>query len=279
MDILNTRAFCYHCWRPEAVCLCDSVQKIKSPVRIGVLQHPDEHRMPVNTVRLLQLTMPEDVFVTRGLDHFDQDKKLQNELAAIPKQRIGILYPSSDALTPQEAQGEIDLLLLIDGTWDQAKKIAYRNPWLFDYQKIAFTPDAPSRYRIRKEPCDHYVSSLEAAVITLRGLTGNDCFAQEALDLFDTMVERQLEYVGQNRRHRSTRQKAAGLSVPARNRIRKILFGSSHQDRIQWLSGLNEHDLTQVRLIAQEMGVMDLYSLDHIGLQVENFRRSHNNLT
>ena len=52
--------------------------------------------------------------------------------------------------------------MVVDGTWSQAKKVVRENPLLSSLPRYAFQPPAPSEYRIRREPQENYVSTIEA---------------------------------------------------------------------------------------------------------------------
>ena len=62
---------------------------------------------------------------------------------------------------------------MVDGTWWQTKKVVRENPVLAALPRYAFTPRAPSEYRIRKEPQDDYVSTIEALALVLGALEGD----------------------------------------------------------------------------------------------------------
>lgn len=262
------RAFCYSCWRPSKVCLCDQVQTFHSPIRLGILQHPDENKMPVNTARLLRLCMPDSSFLIQGCEGITKTQEFKQEVSALNPKRIAVLYPHPKARPLEELQGEVDLLLLLDGTWREAQKIWHHNQNDFlDYQLTAFTPSSPSRYRIRKEPSDLHVSSLEAAVIALRGLSGNSELGAEALHLFEHMVETQLGFRGTNSRHKDNRIDALNLKVRDRYRLRNKLFNISFTERMQWLSELSPQELLLVKEFALGHGIKELYSPEHLGIQ------------
>lgn len=67
---------------------------------------------------------------------------------------------------------ELDGIIVIDGTWSQAKTLWWRNPWLNKLNRMSLKPKQPSIYgRLRAEPKREYVSTLESvgAALTLCG--------------------------------------------------------------------------------------------------------------
>ena len=81
----------------------------------------------------------------------------------------GIYYLDKKGLpTHPEVRPEIGGLILLDGTWAQAKTLWWRNAWLLKTKRIYIVPKAKSLYgNIRKEPRPECVSTLEAAAETL----------------------------------------------------------------------------------------------------------------
>ena len=62
-------------------------------------------------------------------------------------------------------------IVLIDGSWKEAKTLWWRNPWLLKLQRLVVNPPAPARIgRLRREPRREALSTLEAAALVLRHL-------------------------------------------------------------------------------------------------------------
>src|SRR5438034_1387422 len=64
--------------------------------------------------------------------------------------------------------GNLEGIVLLDGTWSQAKALWWRNAWMLKCQRIILGPKAPSRYgQLRKEPRRDGLSTIEAAGMLL----------------------------------------------------------------------------------------------------------------
>jgi DTW domain-containing protein YfiP len=193
------RALCAGCGRPPVVCVCAHVTPMRTRTRVLILQHPRERHVPINTVRLARLSLP-DAILRRAVT-FDDDEVVNDVLSG----RDGgpppyLLFPGPNALDLADARppGPITLIVL-DGTWWQAGKLLRRNPRLAALPQLRLAPAAPSRYRIRREPHDHCVATIEAIALALRALEGDGGEADEAryaalLAPFDAMVEHQLSF-------------------------------------------------------------------------------------
>jgi DTW domain-containing protein YfiP len=66
---------------------------------------------------------------------------------------------------------EIEGIILLDGTWSQAKALWWRNAWMLKCKRVVLGPKLPSRYgRLRREPRDDGLSTIEAAAMLLARL-------------------------------------------------------------------------------------------------------------
>ena len=191
------------CRRPKRVCYCASVQAIDTRTRVLILQHPRESDVPINTARIAALCLSNSSLHV-GLD-FAQDRGLRAALAdeALP---AVLLYPSDDAkdLALDPPPGPVTLVV-IDGTWWQASKLFKLNPFLHSLPRYGLAPSEESRYRIRKEPAAHCLSTIEALEAALCVLEERPNGLPELLEPFDTMVETQLDFVAREQRPRHRR--------------------------------------------------------------------------
>ena len=66
---------------------------------------------------------------------------------------------------------DIEGIVLLDGTWSQAKALWWRNAWMLKCQRIILGPKRPSRYgKLRREPRRDGLSTIEAAAMLLASL-------------------------------------------------------------------------------------------------------------
>lgn len=117
------------------------------------------------------------------------------EAIASSPQRVAVLFPGEEAMPLEQArENPPQTLIVVDGTWPLAKKVVKSNPMLARLPRIGFTPRRPSNYRIRAEPAEHCVSTIEAVVEVLGALEGGDPSRFDAmLNPFEFMVDTQLE--------------------------------------------------------------------------------------
>ena len=63
---------------------------------------------------------------------------------------------------------DIEGIVVLDGTWSQAKALWWRNPWMLKCRRVVLGPRQPSRYgRLRREPRRDGLSTIEATAMLL----------------------------------------------------------------------------------------------------------------
>ena len=201
--VLESREMCWECRRPMRVCYCAAVQPIETQTRVVILQHPRESDVPINTARIAELALSNSTLHV-GLD-FARDRALSAALSD-PAAPAVLLYPSEDAkdLALEAPPGPVTLVV-IDGTWWQASKLFKLNPFLQTLPRYGLAPSEESRYRIRREPAAHCLSTIEALEAALSLLERRPGGFPELLKPFDTMVETQLDFVSREHRPRHRR--------------------------------------------------------------------------
>jgi hypothetical protein len=84
---------------------------------------------------------------------------------------------------------QLDGIVLLDGTWSQAKTLWWRNPWLLKLHRLVLNPPRPARLgKLRREPRREALSTLEAAAAALRHLETGPGAADALLDALDRMM-------------------------------------------------------------------------------------------
>ena len=181
---------CYACFRPKESCYCSSIPQIDNRTDVLILQHWRERFHPFNTARIVQRALLKSQLLA------DHTPNLEKQLQLQP--HAGLLYPGRSAmlisdLAPDQRPAQ---LVVLDGTWNQAKTLLRDLPALHALPRYRLAPTAPSRYRIRREPNDSSLSTIEAAVAALRILEPETVGFDQLLRAFDTMVDVQLAHSG-----------------------------------------------------------------------------------
>jgi DTW domain-containing protein len=208
------RSVCSGCSRPTVVCLCRALRRLKARTKVVILQHPRESDVPINTARLAELQLEgSERHVGIKLCELPKLRESLRDAAAPPI----LLYPGEGSrdLAAHAPQGPVTLVVL-DGTWWQAKKLFQHNPELHALPRYSLSPQSPSRYRIRREPALHCISTIEAIAEALAVLEPDGFDREALLEPFEAMVEHQLHYAQArgSRRHLAYRERPRQPRLP-----------------------------------------------------------------
>jgi DTW domain-containing protein YfiP len=209
------RQTCPRCERPVRVCYCAHLTSIDTTTRVVLLQHPREEDMAIGTARMANLCLPNSELHV-GVD-FERSPALARALGD-PSRPAALLYPGDDAIDvlTDPPRGPITLVV-VDGTWWQARKLVRTNPTLAALPRYAFRAPTPSEYRIRREPDEAYVSTIEALVHVLGVLEGDPERLKELLTPFRAMIDKQIAYA--TTVHGARVRHGKGPPAPKRPRI------------------------------------------------------------
>jgi len=182
------RERCLRCRRPRRACWCPHLKPVESATRACILQHLRERKTAIGTARMAHLSLPNSE-LHLGVSFVDHPRV--RELAAA--EGTALLFPGEGALDPAALRGRPPrTVIVVDGTWSQARKVIKQNPFLQSLPRLAFTPDRPSNYRIRAEPSVECVSTIEAVVHLLGALEGAPERFRPILEAFDRMIDLQI---------------------------------------------------------------------------------------
>lgn len=156
------------------------------------LQHPREAKVPVSTCRLAHLSLPNSEM------HVALGPEGNPRLEALARARgTMVLFPGPGATDVRALTTPLDTLVVVDGTWINARKQVERSPLLSALPRVCFTPERGSNYRIRREPAAHCLSTIEAVAHVLEALEDAPGRFVPMLRSFDRMVDLQLDYVAE----------------------------------------------------------------------------------
>ncbi len=97
---------------------------------------------------------------------------------------LTVVKKSGEAVLPAEQKKvleELEGIVVLDGTWSQAKALWWRNPWLLKLKRLVLVPTGPSLYgKLRREPRRECLSTIESIAETLTFL-GEDLKTEAAL--------------------------------------------------------------------------------------------------
>ena len=204
MQVESTR--CLSCFRPKSLCYCAAIPSVANRTDVLILQHRRERFHPFNTARIVSQSLDRcRLMVAHNRDLAEQFDAMQLS------PNVGLLYPGEDAdllteLTPTQQPNQ---LVILDGTWHQAKTLFRDIPRLQKLRRYRLAPETPGRYRIRREPDEHSLSTLEATVAALTAIEPETVGLSRLTDAFDRMIGDQLENKSSNWRQNEKRRRGS----------------------------------------------------------------------
>lgn len=208
------RPVCETCARPTSACCCALLPSIATGVRLVVVQHPRESRVPIGTAAMaVRSVQGASLIIATDVDRSDELRRIVED----PERRAVLLWPGEGACDLEAASLPLPAtLVVVDGTWSTAKKLVRRNRILASLPRVRLSPKTPSRYRIRKEPRAECLSTLEAISLALGAIEGDSEKFKPMLAAFERMVDIQIEHQarGAGRRAKRPRGSKPGAGLP-----------------------------------------------------------------
>ncbi|ETX09867.1 hypothetical protein MUS1_05245 [Marinomonas ushuaiensis DSM 15871] len=167
---VEKRARCDDCCFLAEQCVCQWVPKLKTALKMLVLQDPKEAKHAKNTVSLLCLGLPSVQCVS-----IDDRSQLEGVLSQLDQNKWRLVFPINDAIPIESmnrmAASQMEGVILLDATWRKAKKMYLTESLLQRFDAITFLHPPVGRYAIRKSPNDLSVSTLEACAYAIEQIT------------------------------------------------------------------------------------------------------------
>ena len=206
----DPNADCPHCLKPRTLCVCEGIAPIDNKIALLILQHPQEQDRELGTARLTTLHFSNALLkiglswpsLTRILDRPADPRRWAilylgsvKAAAVLPDREIVVVNRKGTAVDHQDAAlREIEGIVLLDGTWSQAKALWWRNAWMLKCTRVVLGPKRRSRYgRLRREPRSDGLSTLEAAAMLLARLEGKPEIETTLIASFERLLTRYRE--------------------------------------------------------------------------------------
>ncbi len=209
IESVSTR--CTVCFRPARLCFCNTIPRVNNRTGVVILQHRRERFHPFNTARIVHLALRNCELLV------DHNQRLASQFDSMPlSENAGLLFPSDTApiLTELPEVDRPDQLVILDGTWHHAKTLMRDIPRLRTLPKYQLAPSSPGRYRIRREPNEHALSTIEATVAALQALEPETNGLDQLLQVFEGMIDTQIGQSDNDSWRRNRRRRRGGANVP-----------------------------------------------------------------
>jgi DTW domain-containing protein YfiP len=158
------------------------IAPLPTKLHVLILQHPQEPDKELGSARIANLALANSTLKI-GLSWPNLSRALGRPAI---HGNWGVLYlggksESSNSITRGLPGVQLEGIVVLDGTWAQAKTMWWRNPWLLKLKRLILNPSRRSLYgRLRKEPRRECLSTIESVAEALQAL-GEDVSVADAL--------------------------------------------------------------------------------------------------
>ncbi|MGO2509252.1 MAG: tRNA-uridine aminocarboxypropyltransferase [Vibrio hibernica] len=170
-------------------CLCNQSPTLSSSLNIALLTHPNELTRATNTGKLLQQCLPHcQVHVW---DRVNPPAALLEQIKQRPSY---VVFPNEDAIDMNTLKTQADhtspLFIILDGTWQEAKKMINKSPWLSLLPKVILQPKQQSHYALRRNQATGNLCTCEVGIGLLTELeAGNKQEIKQLQHYFELFLE------------------------------------------------------------------------------------------
>lgn len=177
---------CEFCGVPMINCICSRVEKINTEAQIWILSSQKEVTRPTNTARLIKLANKDstEIFIW---ERTVQPEKLI-DLIESEDFDVYLLFPADEENKHREKKFEKGnrrtAFIIIDGTWQEARKIFNRSPYLKELPLLTLNMDNESSFKLRRGILEGGICTIEAAMKVLE-LNGEHSFAKALEETFE----------------------------------------------------------------------------------------------
>lgn len=196
---------CQYCQVAQQDCLCEHQPSPSDEVAVLLLVSDNEVFKPSNTGRLILDTVEEAFAFQWSRTEPEQDML---DLLNDPRYQPIVVFPdqyvedktrlvASDA-TSKDFQRK-PLLILLDGSWREARRMFNKSPYLNALPVLSINPDQVSQYMMRRSDNEQHLATAEVASLVFQQL-GHDRLHQTLTMWFDVFRESYLNSKTRNRR-------------------------------------------------------------------------------
>lgn len=218
------------------MCYCADITPISiSRHHLVVLQHPNEVKRCLRTTKILDLSLPASHY------HLYQGKRFTakkyptlHQLVSAPDRETVLLYPDSGA-EPLESLEPINSrynVIILDGTWSQARVLFNSNPLLRALRRVKVDGSriGRSQYVIRTQPTEICLSTVEAAALAISFLEADDSILPALTKPLKTICDFQLDKGAVEHQSKQFMITNGLYTKPLNKRIRKQLDSGNDRE-------------------------------------------------
>jgi DTW domain-containing protein YfiP len=178
-------------------CVCSHIALQRNQHFVLLLQHPQEPKEILSTAVLVHKTL-ENSSLKVGLSWpniaaiLDKPFEIKSFATLFLKNRLfhhskTVILDAKEKIVHKD---EIKGLIVLDGTWSQAKTLWWRNPWLLKTRRLVLETQTKSLYgSLRREPHPQCLSTIESVAAALDYLEEPSQISESLRNTFKQLIK------------------------------------------------------------------------------------------
>ena len=159
---------CPNCHLSNQLCICQQLEQFELTPAILIFRHYKESYKASNTARIMALSSPDVKIIEYG-------KKDGDALPNLTNSNNIVVFPSSRSVNEYDHSFVPDQIIIIDGSWKQARRMHRRIPGLATLSHLKIAEANPPLPRIRKPNFTGGMSTMEACIQALSWFASPTC--------------------------------------------------------------------------------------------------------
>jgi len=210
---VNPREICNECQRPTKTCWCSSLPNppigLSSRVdKVIIFQHPKEVKRPHQTAKIAVKSIGEGKCQIHTRSKIKADDPVLLEATSRSGSSVYLMYPNRNSVDVKtlKSQHKSSTIILLDGTWHEAKKLLERSPSLAKLPSLHLDLHSgtgeeevssswvKSAFIIKTQPDPKCMSTVETVAHTLALIEEDQSIVERMLRPLNTICEIQMNH-------------------------------------------------------------------------------------
>ena len=194
----KTQDPCPGCQMHRSRCFCELIPRLDLKTRLSLIVHHKELRRTTNTGQLAVKALVNSEMLVRG-EVTEDLNRLDLGSCLSPDYQSVLFFPAENAIELNEefvrAQSRPLHLIVPDGNWRQASKVAIRHKEIAHLPRVMIRAENVDQHRLRAETTPEGMATLQAIAHAL-GIIEGDTVRNVLLQLYHQKLHRTIESRG-----------------------------------------------------------------------------------
>lgn len=136
-------------------------------MKVILLTHERELNKGTNTGRLVEQVLGDDLEIIIWKRKEPDERLVQ----LLETKQAALVFPSKEANLENQDPNDYEYLVILDSTWQEARKMFNRSPYLNQAEKVSLSISRPSEYKLRRNQIEGGLSTVECVIELMKHKT------------------------------------------------------------------------------------------------------------